>query len=170
MKDFLYVFERPLKFFKEEKSFERAFAHFFIATLIFIFLNELMIYTGLITVERSLSVLAAILSNLLSIVSGYFIITAFSFFPLAAMGKTNYKDFFVVTAYALTPLIFFWIPHILPQAIVIIWSIMLMIIGTAQTMKISYKRAFIPVATFLTLTILGSFVIGNYLIVPLNRI
>ena len=170
MRDFIEVFENPLKFFRQKRSFSRAFLHFLAAIIVFVVLNELTIQAGLVTAERELQGAEAVAVNILSAVGGYFAITAISFLPLAAMGRKNYRDFFTVTAYSLTPLVFFWIPHLLPQAIVVIWSVMLMMVGTSHKMKISYRKSLVPVFAFVALVVLFSFIFGNYILVPLNRI
>jgi hypothetical protein len=170
MSDVTDLFEKPLKFFRQGRSFMRAFAHFVAAVAVFAVLNETVISAGVVRVERELSGIGAVAVNTVSAITGYFVISAISFLPLALAGKRNYKDFFTVTAYSLVPLAFFWIPHLLPQAIVVIWSIMLMATGTSQTMKISYKKAAVPVAVFVILVVIFSILFRNYFVVPLSRI
>lgn len=158
------LFNEPLHFFDKKRSFGQGFLWMLFSLLVFVTLNHVMIYIGLVQFTLTVDPLTALIINYGSIVTGYFVITAISVVPFRLIGGRNSKELFTVVAYSLVPSIFLWIPHILPQAIILVLTMVLMTVGSAKYAKAKAKQGVLVTAVFFALVITFSMLARNYIL------
>lgn len=158
------MFDDPVNFFKKKRKLTTGIVFMFISLLIFTILNQLMIQLGFVKFELDVEPYLAVVINYTSLVTGYFIITAICFLPFRLLGGKRLSDIFIITSYSMVPLALFWIPHILPQAILTILSMILMTRGTAIYAKTNNRKAFIITASFIALVVIFSILARNYIL------
>lgn len=156
------LYDNPVSFFNKKRDFRTGFIWMIVSFGVFSLLNQVMIELGFVEFVRDIGALEAFLINYFTMTLGYFAITALCFVPYKMLGGKNPKDLFMVFAYSLIPVMLFWIPHIIPQAIVIALCAILMTRGVSIHAHISNKRAFAVVACFFILVVLLSLAVRNY--------
>lgn len=164
------MFNEPLNFFDKKRSLRQGFLFMLVAMLIFVSMNQLMIYFGFVKYTLKTSHLLAIIVNFINILTGYFVVTALCVLPMMLLGGKKIKELFTVVSYSLVPLAFFWIPHIIPQVVMIIIHVLLMTTGVSRYEKISKKKGLLIALIFLAFTILISYFIGNFVLLPYQTI
>ncbi len=158
------LFNDPVYFFKGKRSFKEGFAWMLVALFVFVSLNQLMIEMGFVVFERDVTPLNAILINFVTLVAGFFVLTAVSSIPFRLIGGKDTGKLFMVVAYSMVPVIFLWIPHIIAQSIIIFLSMIIMTKGVSRYSKAETRKSLIVTITFLALVILSSTVVQNSLL------
>src|SRR3989338_2933343 len=120
------MFDDPINFFKKKQSLNKGIFYVLISFLIFCIMNQVMIYIGFVSFNLKVTPISAILINFSSLAGGYFLITALCYIPFVMMGGKKLSQIFTVTSYSLIPIALAWVPHIIPQAILFIITMILM--------------------------------------------
>ncbi len=161
---FKEVFDNPINFFRKKRDLHYGLVLMAIALFVFVALNQLMIYFGLVIYQLDVDPMTAIMINYGTLLAGYFVVTTACIVPFKLIGGKKISDLYALVAYSLVPLMFLWIPHIIPQTIVIVLSALLMTRGSAVYAKTTNKRALLVPAVFIALVIVLSLVVRNYLL------
>ncbi len=161
---FREIFDDPLNFFKKKRDFKQGIVLLLISVFIFVSMNQLMIQMKFVQYDLDVSPYTALIINYFTILLGYVVITTFCLIPYKIIGGKNAKNLYTVVAYSLLPAIFLWVPHILPQTIIIFLSALLITRGVAIHAKTTNKNALLVTVFFVTLVILSSLLVRNYIL------
>jgi hypothetical protein len=158
------LFNDPVNFFKKRRSFRTGFALMLASLFIFVLLNQAMIHFGLVQFKLKADPVTALVMNYITLVGGYFVVTAICAIPFRLIGGRSIRDLYSVVAYSLIPMVFLWIPHVIPQAIIIVLNIILITKGVAIRAKTRNRKALAVTATFVILVIVLSLIVGNFIL------
>lgn len=166
MKDFKDIFDNPLHFFSKKRSLRKGVALMFLSTLVFVVLNQAMIIIGLVIFKATTGPLQAIFINYATMLVGYLLLGAVCFLPFRLAGGRSLKGFFTIVSYSAVPIMFLWIPHIIPQAIVLGLSALLMTGGVHAHAKTGIRKSASVTAAFFITAIVLSIAVRNFIVLP----
>jgi hypothetical protein len=158
------IFDDPLNFFKKKRSFKTGVLLLVMSLLIFVAMNQVMIKLGFVQFYLSTDPMTAAVINFATLLGGYIVVTAISLIPFRWIGGKKINHLFIVSAYSLIPISFFWIPHIIPQMIAIFLGFLLMTRGVAIYCKTNNKKALIVTVFFITIAIALSLTAQNFIL------
>src|SRR3989344_8375594 len=114
------IFDNPINFFRKKRDLLQGLVLMTIALFVFVALNQVMIHFGLVSYQLDVDPVTAILINYGTLLAGYFVVTTACIVPFKLIGGKRISDLYTLVAYSLVPLMFLWIPHIIPQTIFIV--------------------------------------------------
>lgn len=165
---FLEIFSminKPTEFFKKEISVSWGLLYFIIADLIFTTLTQTLVFYHITDSVLQTEFAMSIVINFLSIIAGFFMISAIIIAINTILGGKKSFQIFALLLYSIVPpLLLFWIPFIFLQFIFLFWSMALILIGIHIKEGFSYKKSMLFPLLFIILALFLTYISRNYIL------